>query len=180
MARKYRCKCQFCGKWGTTDKFFKVKKKNRNLYYCNQEEYLQQKKEKETKIELLKFICDEIWHYDDYRMLPRVLQKQINDMAKVYNYEVILLTVQKYKDTLEYWMNLEDKFNNEFGKSSYMMAIIKNHINGIYKVWKHKQKQEEKRDDLKIDIDIINDLQDIQTNKAEDNGILGFLEEDDI
>lgn len=179
MAR--RCKCQVCGNWGTTDTFYRVEKGSRNLYYCNESEYLEWKKEKDIKIELLKFICDEIWHYDDYRMLPRVLQKQINKMAKIYNYEVILLTVQEHKDTLEYWMNLEGKFDNEYGKSSYMMAIIKNNINEVYKKWKIKQKQAQQQEKIQVDINIINDLQNNTQQKQEINdGILDFLEEDDI
>lgn len=179
MAR--RCKCQVCGNWGTTDTFYKVEKGSRNLYYCSEEEYLNWKKEDNTRIELLRYICNEIWHYDDYRMLPRVLQKQINKMSEVYNYEVILLTVQEHKDTLKYWMNLEGKFNNEYGKSSYMMAIIKNKINEVYKKWKIKQKQQQKQHKPKIDITIINGLQDdIQQEQEEKNGILEFLEEDDI
>ena len=181
MARRYRCRCQICKKWGYTDKFYKVKRGSRNLYYCNEEEYLEWKKEDDMRIELLEFISDNIWYYDDYRMLPTVLQKQINKLASIYNYEVILLTVKEFKDTLAYWMNLDGKFNNEYGKSSYMMAIVKNNINEIYKKWKIEKKNKEQENTPHIDIDIMNNLHTTTAKNDDiDNGILEFLEEDDI
>lgn len=180
MARRYACKCQICGKSGYTDEFYRVKKKNKNLYYCNEEEYLEWKKEKDIKTELLIYISNEIWHYDNYKMLPAILKKQINQIAEIYNYEVILKTAKKHKDTLEYWMNLEGKFDNEYGKSSYMMAIIKNNINEVYKQWKHEKKTEQNKNKISVDLDIINNLQQTQLNNTDNNGILDFLEEEDI
>lgn len=170
IARK--CKCQVTGEWGNTDIFYKVtNKKGRNKYYKTKEIYNKYIKEKESQEKLLKYIAIEILDYDQYRVLPPILLKKIKEIHKVYNYEVILETFQQNRDTLNYWMNLEDKFENEFQRVSYMMAIINNNIIDIYKEWKRKQSRKKK--ETNVDVNILS--KDIKHSNKNKKDISDFL-----
>lgn len=180
-----RCKCQVCKKSGFTDEFYRVQKGNRNLYYCTEDEYINHTVEMSNRTELIRFIATNIWRCENPLMVPHVLQKRLKELAAVYNYEVILRTVIKHKDTLAYWMNLEGKFDNDHGKSSYFMAIINNNINFEYRKWKEEQGQEELQEAMDerdmLDVDILNSMV-VETEKPTNvnDGILKFLREGDL
>lgn len=165
MAR--RCRCRVTGEYGTTDIFYRVTDdKGKNKYYKSKEIYEQHIKEQKNREKLLEYIAIEILNYNQKKILPTILLKKIKEIHEVYNYEVILETFEKNKDTLEYWMNLEGKFENEFHRVSYMMAIIKDNIIDVYKEWKRKQSQTKK--EVEVDIDILNeDIKSSNKNKAD-------------
>lgn len=193
IARR-RCKCAACGADGWNDEFFRVSVKNRNIYYCNEEEYLAEEREKEFRVSTLQFISSEIWLEPDYRMLPSVLQKNLNELAEIYSYEAILRAVQKEKDTLHYWMNLDGKFSNEFGKARYFASILSNGAvkQAYYQIKKEKAQAEkakqmaEERAATDINLASLDEILGLQQNtktnkpKEKNNGIMDMLEGVDI
>lgn len=178
MARR-KCKCQICKTEGWTDEFYRVKDGNRNLYYCNEDEYLDMLVDESNRKETLSFIVRYILP-EQYRFVPPVMQKQLKEIADTYNWEVVLLTIMRDKDTLHYWMNRDGKFTNDFGRASYLSTIIKNNISSVYQKWLiQERREEETTDDIDIDsvdIDMLNDLTTTNKKKPENRGIMDFLE----
>lgn len=181
-AKGYVCKCVKCGNKGNTNTFYQYKYGGKNMYFCNEQEYLSWKLEKECKDKILEYMAD-IWLMDDKKMLPRILLKQINDLANIYNYETILRTMERCRSNLEYWMRLEGKFTrengsiDEFGKSSYCMAIIRSNINSVYKEIKATKRQMEREQRKSVDFktDVMKKLEQKAKIKKENNGILDFI-----
>jgi len=140
MARK--CKCKKCGAQLTTDIAFKVVVKGVNHYYCNEPEYNKLQAYKLKRRNTMSYIFD-MFSYNSDQLLPPVMIKKINVLAKTYDYDVIKETFKKDKKTLLYWWNLENKFTNEYNKVSYVMRIIENNINDTYKSMRIDKKQNE-------------------------------------
>ena len=193
IARR-RCKCAACGADGWNDEFFRVELKNRNVYYCNEDEYLAEEREKECREETLQFIASDIWLEPDYRMLPTVLQKNLNELAEIYSHEAILRAVKSEQDTLHYWMNLDGKFSNEFGKARYFISILSNGaVKQAYNQIK-REKAEERRAQKIREESAMNDIniasldetlglqQEAKSKKSKpvNNGIMDMLEGVDI
>lgn len=193
IARR-RCKCAVCGTDGWNDEFFRVSKKNRNIYYCNEDEYLAEEREREFRVSTLQFISSEIWLEPDYRMLPSVLQKNLNELAEIYSHEAIFRAVQKEKDTLHYWMNLDGKFSNEYGKARYFASILSNGaVKQAYHQMKRERAQEararqmaEERATNDINLASLDEMLGLQEStkankpKKQNSGILDMLEGVDI
>lgn len=139
MARK--CKCKGCGEELTTDIAFKVTTNKKNMYYCNEAEYLKIKEVKEKKDHTMNYIF-ELLKYNNDQIMPPILIKKINALAETYDYSIIKETFAKNEDTLIYWWNLEDKFDSEYGRVCYIMRIIENNINDVYKSIKIKERQD--------------------------------------
>lgn len=180
MAR--RVVCQICKAEGTNETFFRVQDDNgRNKYYCSQEEYENYIREQEERKRLLEYIALEILEYEDGQIVPPVMVKRINKLHEFYPYEVIHETFSRNKDSIHYWIKVK-KFTNEYGMVAYVMAIIEGSINDVYKDWKFKKLQEQKRERNSVDIDFedVNHIFKQQENKETNQGILAFLEEDDI
>lgn len=144
--------------------------------------------EESNRIEMLGIIRDQILP-KHYRFVPPALQKQLNELAELYNYEVVLEAVLQNRETLMYWMNLEGKFNNDFGRACYFTTIIKNDLPKIYKEWADKRRREETSKEMEdnkynVDIDTLNKIVEQKPVKQDkdsvNTGILEFLTEDDL
>lgn len=177
MARK--CTCKICGSKGDTDIFYKVtNEKGVNRYYCNKDEYDQLMLSQEKYICLMKYIAIDVLDYEDGQIVPPVLVRKIRNLNKFYDYEVIHECFKQCNDDIKYWISTKN-FDNEFGMSSYIMKIIESNINDIYSKWKHQNKTKQKQDDSSIDLGLINEINDIKINNH-DNGIMNFLDEEDL
>ena len=179
MARKVVCK--ICSAKGNTDTFFKVTDdKGRSKYYCNQEEYENYLNEKTKRENLLKFIAEDVFNYEEGQIIPPVLIKKISDLHKFYDYEVIYECFKENNETIHYWIGVK-QFANEYNMVSYIMKIIEGSINDTYGKWKFKKQQETKQENTSVDLDIMNQLDDKKEKvKKDDDGILAFLDEEDI
>jgi hypothetical protein len=60
------------------------------------------------------------------------------------------------------------------------MKIIEGNINDTYKKWKLTKQQELKQENNSVDLEIINQLDRDKPKKNNDNGILEFLDEEDL
>lgn len=177
MARK--CTCQICKNKGTTEAFYKVTdEKGKSKYYCNKEEYDNMISERNKRTELLKYIAIEVLNYEEDQIVPPVITKKIKEMNSFYDYEVIHECFKMNKETIQYWITNKN-FDSEYGMASYIMRIIENNINDVYNKWKHSKKTEQKQENNSLDLEMINEIN--NNHKIErDNGILDFLDEEDV
>lgn len=174
MPRKVKCK--ITGEYGFDTDFFKIiNDKGKNEYYKTEEIYNQYIKNKKDRENLLKFIADAILDYGEGQVLPTILLKKIKELNLFYPYEVIQETFKVKEKDLNYWMNKEDKFQTDYQKCSYMMAIIKNTINDIYKKWKCEQNVHKIENNT--DINMLNDIDDTEVKKPINRGISDFLDD---
>jgi hypothetical protein len=179
MARK--CTCQICKTKGNTDTFYKVTDdKGKSKYYCNKEEYDQFINEKLKRQNLIDYIMFDIFNYEKGQSVNSILFKKLKDLSNFYDVEVIHECFREQKDNIKYWIKVNtDKGFNEFSNICYMMKIITGNINDTYSKWKFTKQQQLKQENNLIDLDLINQ-QDKTTKHSNDNGILAFLNEEDI
>ena len=169
MARK--CRCKLCGKWLTTDIAYKDEK---GKYYCSQEEYEEIQRDKQRKEECFKYL-------ESLMGVPisKIARKRINELHEYYSYEVIYRAIKFVEDRIRYAVENKN-FNNEQSEVNYLMAIISNNINEVYKEYTKEQKElmklfEEPKNE--IDLDIINDLDDKPVAKPRTSDISDFLDD---
>lgn len=174
-----KCKCQITKEIGTTDIFYKVNENGKNKYYKNKKIYDKYMKQKNDRDILLKYIALEILDYQEKQIVPTILLKKIKELNEFYEYEVIYEAFKEKKDTLKYWINLDGKFNSEYQKVSYMMAIINNSINDIYERWKIKQQRLQKENSINVDMNVLNDSEAVVVPKSEAIDISQFLDGED-
>lgn len=177
MARK--CKCKFCRKDTMTDTAYKVVVNDKNVYYCTEEEYIQDKKDKESYKQLMTYIALEVLGYEEKQIIPPVMTKKINELRESYNDEVVLNCFKDNTQNIKYWI-MAKSFKNEYAMASYIMAIINSNINDTYKEWKESKKRQMQQNKKVDDIDI--SVMNTGSNyKAKTNsGIANFLEEGDL
>ena len=178
MARKVRCK--ICKNHGDTESFYKVSiSDGKNGYYCSKEEYENYQDNIRKQKELKEYVASEILNYDEGQIVPPIMVKKLHDLNKFYDWEVIHETFKVSKENINYWNSVKN-FESEFGKISYIMKIIEGNINDVYKSWKYKKQQKLKQENNLVDLEMMNQLDNHNTRKKNDNGILAFLDEEDI
>lgn len=168
MARK--CKCHITGEEGTTDTFIKIGK----FYYKNQAVYDADQKRKEDYKTLVDYICREFLGYGNGQPFPTSLPKKIEELA-YFDYEVILETFQECSQEIHYWLE-HKQFNGEYGKISYMFAIVKDKIADVNVALNRKKKQESQVTQTKIECGDISSL----GTKRRGKDISSFLDEDEL
>lgn len=137
MARKV--KCQVTGEWGTSETFVKIDGK----YYKNQKVYDVWHKENEDRKEVIDILVTDFLQYVPGQVFPTILTKKLKEL-EFYGYDVIKKTIEKCRNSIEYSMNAKS-FKSDTHKISYMMAIIKNNINDVYKECLRTEKVIEKQ-----------------------------------
>ena len=165
MSRKVKCK--ICKKQLTTDTSFKVVRNGKNEYYCSEEEYNELLKEKEERNKCLELISSVF----GIEFCPPMVVKELNNIAKHYNYETIIDTFNdvEVKNTVGWFLD-NNGFN--FGTVRYVFTIIENNIDKIFKQRKKELEQIEKmlNGSAKntIDVTIMNDIEENETDKKKD------------
>lgn len=106
-------------------------------YYSSQGAFKHLENEKMYRQKCLEELGN-ILGYKDGQKFPTIVAKRIKEY-KVYGYDTVLQTILDKKQVILY--NLCNKtFASEYNKVSYIMAIITNSINDVYK----RKKTEEK------------------------------------
>lgn len=119
------CKCQIDGKKLNTDTAYKVIKNNKNLYYCNKEEYIEWLRENQTKEsekQEINLIIGEL--LDGIK--TSYLYMKLAELQKQYSNTLILSYLTNNKDFLNKIMNKQ--FINSAAKIGYLMAVISNNL----------------------------------------------------
>lgn len=132
MSRKV--KCAVTGEIGTSDTFIKIGKH----YYKNQQVYDLDRKNKEDYKKLIDYICNEFMGYGEGKPFPASLPKKLNELS-YYDWETILETFQRYTNEIHNALDRME-FSGEYGKVSYMMAIVKDKIAEVQKSMLHQRK----------------------------------------
>lgn len=177
MARK--CVCKICGNKGTTDTFYCVEDNSKRKYYCNQEEYEQFINEKLKRDELIKYIAEDVFEYEEGQIVSPVLLKKIKELNGFYDYDVINECFKVNKDNIQYWIKTKN-FTSEYNMVSYVMKIIEGNINDVYSKWKFRKKQQEKMEKQVVDIPTFEQVNVAHVKQKEGDSILGFLDEGDL
>lgn len=174
MARQVKCK--ICGSKKNIDEAFKVVKETPkakvNHYYCSKAEYEKNLREINSKKECLDYIREIL----GVKMIPPAFAKQVNILRDYYDYIVIKKTFKECESNIK-WQLDNKEFNSEFAKSKYIIVIISNNIEKVYR--KHKKDQEKLNSVFEfkenIDVDIFNYT---NSNKSEIkvNDISSFLD----
>lgn len=168
MARS--CKCAITGEIGTTDTFVKIGSK----YYKSQEIYDAELQRKAKRRELIDYICREFLGYGNGQPFPTSLPKKIKEL-EFYSDDIILETFKKCSPEINY--QLEHKqFSSEYGKLSYIFAIVKNNIADVYTEVQRKQKQDEISRKTEIECDNLSNV----GTKTRGKDISSFLDDDEF
>lgn len=183
MARK--CKCFVTGEIGTTDVFYKPNNKVDNIsdntkYFKSKEVYEQYRYQKDLRLKIMKELGDLMGYITvkdggSSQSYPTVITRKLKDLA-FYGDEVILETIYECSDSIK-WSFSNKEFSNEYGKASYMMSIIVNNINDIYKRKKQLTRQAVKEDKTEIVENV--DVYSIG-NKSKARDISSWLTEEDL
>lgn len=159
-------KCYVTNEVGSSETFFQSTVSGVKKYFKSKDIYNKWLREKQDKKEACAIIL-EILGFEH----SAILNKEITLLNNSYSYDIILLTVQKSKEVIDWAVNKKLTDSNEFQKVKYLMAIIKNKINDVAKSQIINKPQKEQ----KLDIDLINDMQK-SVHTAKD--ITNFLEDD--
>lgn len=115
-------KCRGCSNKIERDLAYRVVVKGANHYYCNEQEYNEIQKRKQSKDNT--FLC--INNIFGYKVTSTVLFKEINGLHDTYTYEKIFSYLQDNHQYLQQVM--EKDFISEYAKIRYFSAILKNNL----------------------------------------------------
>lgn len=191
----YKVKCKWCKKSENKSNMYAVQIGTRNSYFCNESEYdlfiiqkeIVDKEKNDKKLltekfnELYTYIAIDILNYDMGQITPPNLRKRIRELNKNYDYEVIKLCVESMSKDLKYYIS--NKEMNERYMVNYFMVVIESNINDAYRVWKRKKELEMKKDNHKVDNNLMNDIMmtdNVVNKNKKNNGIASFLDEEDM
>jgi len=108
-------------------------------YYSSQGAFEHLEKEKVYRQKCLEEIGN-ILGYTKGQKFPTIVAKRLKEY-EAYGYEVVLQTITEKRQIIINSISTKD-FTSEYNKTSYIMAIITNSINDIYKRQQNKIKQQ--------------------------------------
>lgn len=171
MAR--RCKCHITGEVGDTDTFIKIG----SHYYKNQYVYDEDKRLKEERKQLIDYICKTFLGYNNGQPFPSSLLKKLNELS-YYDNAVIMETFKQCKDNILYWLNCKE-FSSEYGKISYIFAIIGNRVADVNKKYVRVNKMIEDQQKNIADIELSDERKMLNIGtKQKAKDISEFLEDE--
>lgn len=159
----YKCKCKICGKQLTTDIAYKVRKGNKNNYYCSEEEYQKLQKAVEDRDNCY-YTAGRIMRVP---LITPSMKKEINMLSEYYDFVVIERTFRQQKEVIQRFLE-RGNYNSEYARVRYVMTIIRNNINKVHSEYVAEQKAKadlfKQSEQQQIDVDVMNML--ITTNQA--------------
>lgn len=183
-------KCNYCKEKTDKSLAYKVPKDEtgrRFIYYCSEEEY--EKFEYESEIKridqskresLIDYICQTYLEYEEGMKFPTYLTKQLSELRKYYDYDVIKRAMFLAEDTIMWAMKNKD-FQNDFGKIRYIIVLIEGNVNKVVKEMKQQEKEDNQVKHTQsfdyLDIDEVNTS---VVKKDKSRNILDFLGEEDL
>jgi len=171
---KIKVRCQVTGEYGTADSFYHAPDKH---YYKTKEIYENKIKESEARKQIIDTICFDFLDYQKGQVFPKVLTSKLKELS-FYSNQTILKTIKECRENIIYWMNKKD-FDSDYGKISYIFAIIKNKINDVYREEQRQKRQESKAKEA-LENQIINDVDIANISVHHDTkDISKWLEEDE-
>lgn len=158
-----------------SDNFIKIDGK----YYKSQKLFDVWNKENEDRRHAIHVIALDFLDYKTGQVFPTILTKKLKEL-EFYGYDIIIETIEKCRSSIEYSIKTKN-FKNDLNKISYIMAIIKNNINDVYKEYLRKEKIIEKQQSQTTHFEA--DSDEVMTNigsKQKAKDISDFLEDDEL
>lgn len=123
-----KCKCKICGKQLDTKVAYKIEHisksgKKTNKYFCSQEEYENDLREKELYRQI-QYATDSILGRP---ITNNARNKEIQELHEVYTYEQILRCIRAKAEDIK-GMIAYNKIEGDYQQIRYMMQVIKNCI----------------------------------------------------
>lgn len=182
MARKVRC--VYCREHGRSGEFFKVQKEgyeNRFSYFCSESDYNKWSIEQQNKVKfkkLMEYVAEDIYGYEKGMIFPTSLISRIAKLHEFYTYDIIKDAFIHSYDSIK-WALSNKTFKNEFGKTSYIMAIVESNINDVYLESKRKESQKSKKVNIEesVDMELFNEEVLAPTHKSKGKDISEFLDD---
>lgn len=147
-----RVKCWATGAWGTTLTYYKAP----DGHWYKDEETYQDKLHKAAMHKQLLATLADVMMFDPSMAFPTVIPKKLKEFA-FYDDEIILATIEQCRDTIGYAMRTKE-FTSEYGRAAYVMAIIKNHINDVYKAARSNAAVKAKQEAKATEVPVLQDL----------------------
>lgn len=175
MAKEPTVKCMATGVQGPRSQFYKAPN---NRYFQSEAVYQawlagrRREKAKKNKpalqkkpgrtTESYKKLCDTIADFIGYdpkggQPMPTIVFRRLKELD-FYSDEIIQQTLDENAKSIQ-WAMQNKKFEDDAGKCSYLMAIVRNNIGAVYRREKQKAEnlvKEEKRADIDSMIDLSN------------------------
>ena len=134
-------KCKYCNNKVDRKDAFKVVVDGKNIYYCNEAEYLivlHNRKMRDDTYECINEIFG-------YKVINTALFKELTYILESYSYDQILAYLEENKEYMTMVIQQRD-YSSEYAKIRYFSAIIKNGIADF----KFKEKEAPKQ----VEVDI--------------------------
>ena len=119
----------------------KNNKKRREYLLQNKNTPCLSKEEKEYRKKCIDIMCKKYFDYDSTHNFNPMLVKKLSELSKSASYKVIFNTIKYQEKSLDYAN--KKSMSSEYAKINYMMAIIKNNLNVVYKKIQRQQKEQE-------------------------------------
>lgn len=168
----YKVKCAVTGEWGTSDKFVK----HGNRYYKDEKVYEEYVTQNEFWKKMIDKFCYDFLDYQEGQPFPTILTKRLKELD-FYDNETLYRTMcdEKVEEGIA-WATQNIKFDNDYMKISYIMAIIRNNVARIWKIV-IKERKADNRPYMPIPSSLYSSLQDIQNPKQKVKDISKFVED---
>lgn len=136
-------------------------------------------KENENRKYAIDIICSDFLDYKTGQVFPTILTKKLKEL-EFYGYDVIIETIEKCRSSIEYSLKTK-QFKNDLNKISYLMAIVKNNINDVYREHVRTEKIEEKQQAQTSNFEEVSEKSIMNIgSKQKAKDISSFLEEDEL
>lgn len=147
-----RVKCQATGVWGTTLTYYKAP----DGHWYKDEATYQDKLHKAAMHKQVIAALADVMMFDPSMAFPTIIPKKLKELS-FYDDEIILATIEQCRDKIGYAMRTKE-FSSEYGRAAYVMDIIKNHINDVYKAAKSNAAVQYKQEAKAQQVPILQDL----------------------
>lgn len=133
-----RVRCAETGEYGSSLTFFKAPDGH---YYKDKATYESHLKRVSTRKQLMDVIAHHLG-YIPGMVFPTVVTKYLKDLS-FYGDEVILETFNRYFGDVDFAMRTK-VFDSDQQRAAYMIAIIRGHINDVYKDMEREREAQER------------------------------------
>lgn len=129
-------KCCVTGEYGDKKIFFKAGKK----YYKTEALYKEERRKKQARHDLIDYVCKTFLGYEDGQPFSTFLPRKLQEL-KFYDDELILQVFQEQAQIIKQRFDVM-QFENELGKISYMVGIVRNALPEAKQRVRRKEKQD--------------------------------------
>ena len=124
----YKVRCVVTGEYGTSDTFVK----HENKYFKNEYVYQEYKKQTEFWKKIINKFALDYLNYSEEQPFPTYLPKRVKELD-FYDNETIYRTMLFCDEDIHTAL-YSKSFESDYVRVSYIMAVLKNNINKIWKI----------------------------------------------